>query len=145
MEKASELEGKRNFYTVQSKEIELFLNRFQLSSEEIEILYRAPIDDTENANKFFDSLKRLCSAYNDCKEMVEKHCYSAGFELLDVLGQHQDMAYQRLFEWVKNKCNSLSESGSTEDVDVLMQTAVKLVFLFIILFFLIFLIFNFLN
>ena len=99
MEKASELENRRNNYTEQSKEIGSFLSRFQLSSDEIETLYSAPIDNPNSARSFFEALKRLRSAYADCNVMVEKHSYSAGFELLDVLGQHQDMAYQRLFEW----------------------------------------------
>ena len=99
MEKASELENRRNNYTEQSKEIGSFLSRFQLSSDEIETLYSAPIDNPTSARAFFEALKRLRSAYADCNVMVEKHSYSAGFELLDVLGQHQDMAYQRLFEW----------------------------------------------
>jgi len=46
--------------------------------------------------------------------------------LLDALGQHQDTAYQRLFEWVKLKCDSLTESGSSaEDIDVKLQIAVR--------------------
>lgn len=99
MEKASELENRRNNYTEQSKEIGSFLSRFQLSSDEVETLYSSPIDSPSSARIFFDALKRLRSAYADCKLMVERHSYSAGFELLDVLGQHQDTAYQRLFEW----------------------------------------------
>jgi hypothetical protein len=125
MEKASELENRRNFYTEQSKEIESFLSRFQLSSGEIETLYTAPINQASSAKVFFDALQRLRSAYADCKLMVEKHSYSAGFELLDVLGQHQDMAYQRLFDWVKLKCDNLAESGSTEDIDQMLQTAIS--------------------
>ena len=99
MEKASELENRRNNYSEQSKEIGSFLSRFQLSAEEVDTLYSAPINQASSAKAFFEALKRLKSAYADCKIMVEKHSYSAGFELLDVLGQHQDMAYQRLFEW----------------------------------------------
>lgn len=99
MEKASELENRRNNYTEQSKEIGSFLCRFQLSSDEVDTLYSSSIDNPCNARVFFDALKRLRSAYADCKLMVERHSYSAGFELLDVLGQHQDTAYQRLFEW----------------------------------------------
>ena len=57
--------------------------------------------------------------------MVEKHRYSAGFELLDMLGQHQEMAYQRLFDWVKIKCESLPESGSTEDIDTMLQISIR--------------------
>ena len=45
--------------------------------------------------------------------------------MLDLLGQHQDMAYQRLFEWVKGKCDSLAETGSTEDIDLMLQTAIR--------------------
>jgi len=125
MEKASELENRRNFYEEQSKEIASFLGQFQLSSEEVDVLYRAPMDQPASAKSFFDALQRLRKAYADCKSMVEKHSYSAGFELLDVLGQHQDMAYQRLFEWVKSKCDSLAETRSTEDIDLMLQTAIR--------------------
>ena len=44
MEKASELENRRNFYNQQSKEIETFLGRFQLSSEEVDIIGKSNID-----------------------------------------------------------------------------------------------------
>lgn len=89
MDKASELENKRNFYIDQSKEISSFLNNFQLSPVEVSILSQSNIDNPKEAKAFFDSLKRLKLSYNNCKIMVEKHRYSAGFELLDGLGQHQ--------------------------------------------------------
>jgi len=111
MEKASELENKRNFFSSQSKEIQLFLSRFQLSDDEVDLLYHANLDNADSAEKFFDSLGRLKSAYYDCKTMVEKHFYSVGFELLEILGQHQEMAHQHLFDWVKKKCDILAETG----------------------------------
>ena len=125
MEKASELENRRNFYQDQSKEISAFLSRFQLSSAEVQILSRSNIDDPASARSFFDALKRLKVAYMECKLMVERQRYSAGFELLDVLGQHQDTAYEWLFEWVKSKCENLPESGSCEDIDSLLQVAIR--------------------
>lgn len=136
MEKASELENKRNFFMEQSQAIGMFLSKFQLSSDEVDALYRAPIcpqSQPSNANMkssknlFFDALQRLRLAYADCKAMVEKHCYSAGFELLEVLGKHQDRAYQRLFEWVKKQCDEIAESGEkhSEEIDTMLQTAVK--------------------
>ena len=84
MEKASELESRRNFYLQQSEEISTFLGKFQLSSGEIDSLYRAPIDSSSGAEAFFNALDRLTAAYGECKTMVGKHHYSAGFELLDV-------------------------------------------------------------
>lgn len=125
MEKASELENRRNFFLDQSKEISAFLGRFQLSDEELDILYKAPLDNQISAKQFFEALQRLRQAYGDCKVMVEKHCYSAGFELLDSLGTHQDAAYQRLFDWVKIQCDLLTESGSTDDIDFVLQTAIR--------------------
>eukprot|EP00598_Pedospumella_elongata_P010656 CAMPEP_0185015088 /NCGR_PEP_ID=MMETSP1098-20130426/99657_1 /TAXON_ID=89044 /ORGANISM="Spumella elongata, Strain CCAP 955/1" /LENGTH=696 /DNA_ID=CAMNT_0027544203 /DNA_START=42 /DNA_END=2129 /DNA_ORIENTATION=+ len=129
MEKASQLENKRNFYQAQSKEINMFLSRFQLSNAEIDLLYHANIDSSESANAFFEVLHRLKSAYADCKNMVEQHCYTVGFELLEVLGQHQDRAYQHLFEWVKGKCEALSESGATDDMDTNTKLQISIRFL----------------
>jgi nucleoid DNA-binding protein len=59
-------------------------------------LYHPDLDRSDSANAFFEVLHRLKAAYGDCKDMVEHHCYSVGFELLEILGQHQDRAYQHL-------------------------------------------------
>jgi hypothetical protein len=125
MEKATELETRRNFYFDQSKEITGFLSRFQLSPAEVQILSKSNIDDPGSARAFFDALKRLKVAYSECKLMVERQHYSAGFEMLDILGQHQEIAYERLFEWVKSKCENLPDSGFSEDVDSLLSIAVR--------------------
>jgi conserved oligomeric Golgi complex subunit 6 len=112
MTKASQLEEQRNHYLKQSKDIEAFLSRFQLSPLEVDELYNTPLDGAPT-ERFFNSLKRLRQAYDDCKSIVESHQYNAGFELLDLLGQHQDVSYQRLFEWVKRRC----EINNTIDTD----------------------------
>jgi len=125
MSKATELETNRNNYMKQSEEISLFLNRFQLSPEEVDMLYRAPIDDNQGKNSFFGSLNRLQTAYNDCKQMVDQYSHSAGYELLDILGQHQNIAYQRLFDWLKIKCEVNAESSSAGDIDNTTQLAIK--------------------
>jgi hypothetical protein len=92
LEKASMLDMQRNHYIQQSKEIQDFLKRFQLSAEEIDILQNASLDSPQSATTFFQSLKRLRAAYFDCKAIIENHTYTAGFELLDILGQHQGKA-----------------------------------------------------
>eukprot|EP01036_Dinobryon_divergens_P028074 gene28075-36963_t len=84
----------------------------KLSESEVDLLYHANLENIDTAEKFFDSLNRLKSAYTDCKNMVEKHFYSVGFELLEILGQHQDIAYQHLFDWVKKKCDALAETAA---------------------------------
>ena len=96
MEKASELQEKSNSFSEQSRDISNFLSKFQLSPEEMEVLENVSLDDNRAAHEFFEALNRLKGVYEECKEMLEKHHYSAGFELLDALGQHQERAYQKV-------------------------------------------------
>ena len=44
-----------------------------------------------------------------------------------MLAQHQDMAYQRLFDFVKTKCERLAESSvsGAEDIDPTLQAAIR--------------------
>lgn len=126
MKNASELEAKRNSCSQQSKEIGAFLQRYELSNEEIRILREGAIDSPRTSKKFFEALSRLRLSYKECKEMVEKHRQSVGFELLELLGSHQDSAYERLFDWVKVKCENLENvNTSAEDVDTLLQVAIQ--------------------
>jgi hypothetical protein len=91
MQKASELEARQKLQLDLSAEIESFLKKFSLSNEEIEVLQHASIDNVQSAKSFFAALSHLCEAYRDCKSMVSSNNYNAGFELLDVLGRHQDV------------------------------------------------------
>jgi hypothetical protein len=126
MKRASELEASRNACLHQSKDIAQFLQRYELSSEEIRILRDGSLDDTRSSRKFFSALSRLQTSFKECKEMVEKHRQTVGFELLESLGSHQDVAYLRLFEWVKGKCEHNANALDTSDsADSLMQVAVQ--------------------
>jgi conserved oligomeric Golgi complex subunit 6 len=124
MQKASILEDRRNFYIQQSSDIDTFLVQYQLTPEEVNCIHYAPIN-ASNTEIFFSALKRLKLAYNDCKHMAEVHQYSAGFEMLELLGNHQDIGYQRLFEWVKLKCDDDEGSDFVDSDDVALQMAVK--------------------
>jgi hypothetical protein len=125
MHKSAELESRQGAYLEQSKEIDAFLKKFSLSTEEIDVLQNAKIDHAVQAKNFFAALSHLCQAYKDCKSMVSSNNYNAGFELLDVLGRHQDAAFERLFEWVKVKCESTPENTSSEDVDLKLTASIK--------------------
>jgi len=127
VDKANDLEQKGRYYSDQSKEINSFLEKFQLSPDEIDAIHHVFPGNPQNSKKFFDALTRLKISYQECKLMVERHSYSAGFELLDVLGQHQDVAYQRLFDWVKSECETIADSSilTAGDVDATLQMAIK--------------------
>lgn len=125
LDRASELEQKQTSCLEQGREIEEFLSKFSLSPEEIDTLQSADIESSHGAKQFFSSLSHLFQAYKDCKAMVSSNHYNAGFELLDVLGRHQDTAFERLFEWVKVKCENISETSPSEDIDAKLQVAMR--------------------
>lgn len=125
LEKASELESRQASCIDQGREIEEFLSKFSLSPEEIDVLQSADVDSSKGAKQFFSALSHLFQAYKDCKSMVSCNHYNAGFELLDVLGRHQDTAFERLFEWVKDKCEKSGESAASDDIDAKLQVAMR--------------------
>ena len=122
LQRAGQLEGRRNFLARQSEDISNFLLQFQLTKQEIDELQILSSEPT-SVRTFLAAFKRLRRAYVDCKDMVEQHQYTAGFELLDVLGRYQDCGYQRLFEWVKEQCE-INSSLSSESTDMNLQTAI---------------------
>lgn len=48
------------------------------------------------------------------------------FELLEQLSQHQETAYERLYRWVQDRCQTLEEE--TPAADVTLQVSQSLVF-----------------
>ena len=126
MSKASELEQRKQSLNNQGRDISSFLRRFQMTSDEIDTLYRAPLDDPRHAATFFAAWDRLKKAYAECRAMSSKNFSNAGFELLEVLGQHGERASLRLFEWVEKKCEKLSNpSSSAEEIDPILQTSIR--------------------
>jgi hypothetical protein len=121
----------RNAAEAQRSNIEDFLGKFQLTESEIRALHESPIEpdhSTSSAEQlvgFFVALSRLNTAYADCNAMVQQRHFSAGFELLEVLGGHQERAYLRLFEWVKYKCDSSINAEGSDDIDGVLQIALK--------------------
>lgn len=112
MDQANELEAKRTMYSTQSEEVETFLSKYHLNDSEILLLQNARLDVANEARSFYTTFSKLQQAYQDCKVITEKQFYGIGFELLEVLGKHQETAYEKLFFWFKGKCEALAEDTS---------------------------------
>lgn len=136
IERASFLETKKSQLMQQSSNVNDFLIKYHMKQEEIELLKSANLNIHSQARAFFATLHRLKDAYVDCQSMTEKHFHGTiGFELLEILGQHQDTAYLHLFEWVKQKCESVGNnanatqesilSDDAHDVNVILQMSIR--------------------
>lgn len=131
METATNLENKRTLCLTQAQEVDAFLRKFQLSAAEVDTLYHGKLDYLVNSKEFFKALNRLLIAFKDCEAIVELNTYSvASVELLDMLGNHKNVAYSRLFDWVKSKCEGLNDNHvplnpSSYETDETLQIAIK--------------------
>ncbi|CAM9239277.1 unnamed protein product [Ascophyllum nodosum] len=102
-------------------QVSLFLRKFQLTPDEVEAL-SAPLE-VDQGRRFFSALRRLKVVRASCGKLVGSSHQSAGFELLEQLSQHQEAAYERLYRWVQERCQTLEEE--TPEADVTLQSAVR--------------------
>jgi len=56
----------------------MFLTRFQLTDEEVDVLHSAPLDRDGGA-AFFAALTRVESIRAECKKLLESASHSAGY------------------------------------------------------------------
>ncbi|CAM9314341.1 unnamed protein product [Pylaiella littoralis] len=101
--------------------VSLFLRKFQLTPEEVDAL-SAELDP-DQGKRFFSALLRLKAVRASCGRLVGSSPQSAGFELLEQLSQHQEAAYERLYRWVQERCQTLEDE--TPAADVTLQAAVR--------------------
>ncbi len=104
------LRRQRSELKTRAEEVESLLNKFQLSSEENDILNKGPGESSDN---FFVVLARLKVARDECHKLVGSLHQSAGFELLDALSHQQEIAYERLYHWVLENCDAIEDSAGS--------------------------------
>lgn len=51
-------------------------------------------------------------------------CFESRFELLEQLSQHQETAYERLYRWVQDRCQTLEEETPAADVTLQVSQSV---------------------
>ncbi len=107
------LRGQQGDLEARAVRAESLLNKFQLSSEEKDILKEGPEEKKED---FFVVLARLKAARDECHKLVGGQHQSAGFELLDTLSHQQEMAYESLYHWVLENCDSVEEAAVSSTI-----------------------------
>lgn len=101
------------------KEVEAFLEAYQLSPEDLRALRDQPVGDT-----FFRALERISAIHSNCRALLRTEHQRAGLELMDAMSKHQEVAYERLCRWVQEQCRALGDSDGS-DVHPLLQTATR--------------------
>lgn len=109
---AAALAAKRDKVQEQWKEARAFLDRYQLTEEEVRALYAEHLAD-EDMDAFFSTLERVQQVKADCKELVATGEVNSGLELLDTVGKYQEAGFERLYQWTARKCAEVDGEPST--------------------------------
>lgn len=79
-----------------------FLQRFQLSAEELRALEGDEVND-----QFFDSLRRIGEIRSDCKGLLQNYHQRVGLDIMDSLAQRLEKGYEKLYRWVQQESRDL--------------------------------------
>lgn len=104
---------------VQQSVVGSFLERFQLTPDEEEALQRGAV-----SSKFLEALGRLASIRADCGQLLRTRHQRAALELMDLMGAHQESAFERLYRWVQTAVKDLSEESADAGDEGLIARAV---------------------
>ncbi|KAG6950272.1 hypothetical protein JG687_00014357 [Phytophthora cactorum] len=100
---AAALAIKRDKVQQEWKQTRTFLDRYQLTEDEVRALYAEHLAD-EDMDAFFSTLERVQQVKADCKELVATGEVNCALELLDAVGKYQEAGFERLYQWTAKKC-----------------------------------------
>jgi hypothetical protein len=135
IEKTSTLEKNKNLVINSKNQIEFFLSKYHMNESDVRFLQTANLDLPSEFSLFFQKLHKLQESFVECQKFAESNnnfenksttsstssstdaknnnnMFNTGlihFELLEVLGNQKENAYLYLFQWIKGKCELLSD------------------------------------
>ena len=124
LKETSELQSKSRELEMQSKVVSAFLDKFQLSPEESEVIrgrYR-----TQNGainDKFFSAMERVRHIHEDCKVLLRTSQQRAGLEVMESMAMHLESAYEQLYHWCQHQCRTMNTDFP--EISVTLRKALK--------------------
>ncbi|EGG21670.1 oligomeric Golgi complex component [Cavenderia fasciculata] len=93
-----------------------FLVKFKLSDEQEQALQKKDIDAS-----FFEALKRLSDIHKECKSILSVTYQRPTYEIMEMIAQHQEKAFRKLYSSVKEISKSLQVE--VPDIDKILPAA----------------------
>jgi conserved oligomeric Golgi complex subunit 6 len=113
------LQDESNKLKVQQQIASAFLERFQLSVQEHQILYGAT-RDTPITAEFFTILDRVQAIHSDCKVLMQTDgMQTAALDIMEEMTLHQEGGMERLYRWTQSHCRNVDAN----EIGVLVMQA----------------------
>ena len=104
VEESSALRQARREAEQRAETVSAFLQRFQLTPQELDSLNRVVERKSLPDIDFFQSLERVRKIRDECSELLSGAHQTAGLEIFEQMAFHQNRAQDVVFEWIKREC-----------------------------------------
>eukprot|EP01135_Chromosphaera_perkinsii_P005721 Nk52_evm21s359 gene=Nk52_evmTU21s359 len=105
--KTAAFEGELESLDVHGKIARAFLDKFQLSEKEMNIIQgNDPITE-----EFFTALERCRTIHEDCGLLMKTRHQSVGIELMEIMSSYQESGYEKLYRWAQGECRTLTREA----------------------------------
>ena len=115
LKETTQLQGKSKLLDLKSNVVSAFLEKFQLTPEQLQVLAGPPMDSgharisrREIGREFFEAMNRVKEIHEDCKVLLHMSKQRAGLEIMESMAMHLESGYEQLYHWVQNQCRLMT-------------------------------------
>lgn len=132
----SELQGRTKLLDMKSKVVSTFLEKFQLTPSELQLLagpsegsIRGISSGSSSSHRvvldkeFFNVIKRVKEIHKDCKVLLHMSKQRAGLEIMESMAMHLESAYEQLYHWAQSQCRQMT--GEVPDLNSNLRQGLK--------------------
>nr|CCA18974.1 conserved oligomeric Golgi complex subunit 6 putativ [Albugo laibachii Nc14] len=110
---ADRLRNEKESVELEVIQLRKFLQRFQLTEEEIQTL-RSEENKMEVSDEFFRVMERVQQMKEGCKDLIATENADLSVEVMESISKYQEAGFERLCRWVGRKCARIGEDASSE-------------------------------
>jgi len=103
LKETSELQAKSKQLEMKSKVVASFLNKFELTPSELQVLTGSGRGNGFIGEDFFKAMERVKQIHEDCKILLRTSQQRAGLEIMESMAMHLETAYEQLYNWTQNQ------------------------------------------
>lgn len=130
LRETTQLQGRSKLLDLKSKVVQTFLEKFQLTPEQLQVLAGPPagvqhrgVSHRQIDSSFFEAMNRVKQIHEDCKVLLHMSKQRAGLEIMESMAMHLESAYEQLYHWVQNQCRLMT--GEMLDLNANLRQGLK--------------------
>ena len=108
LRETADMKAKSKKLEMKAAVVDAFLERFQLSNNEVKILSVGAANGAMIDSEFFDALRHVQSIHEDCKVLLRSSQQRAGLEIMERMAMRLEEGYERLYHWTQSQCRSMT-------------------------------------